>query len=179
MGNSIVDAPDVAVVIDGSTETTMSGEYLKNPGDRGIEIGSGAEATTIRDAKFVDVSSDGIRNEGADTYIAGPRFRNHTADGAVRLVSGGAVVRDVFISDSDTEMKIRVPSDDNRIFGLPAEDAIQDGGANNSWEGQGQEAAGSSNSPTAANWSVGDVVENTDDGTLWVKKQDGGWTQIS
>lgn len=46
-----------------------------------------------------------------------------------------------------------------------------------SLNGLGFESAGAGN-PPAGNWRVGDIVENTDDGTIWIKKSDGTWVQI-
>lgn len=43
----------------------------------------------------------------------------------------------------------------------------------------GKEAAGSGNSPTAGNWQPGDLVENTDDSTVWVLLEDNSsWIQL-
>jgi len=42
----------------------------------------------------------------------------------------------------------------------------------------GEEAAGAGNSPTPATWQTGDVVENTDDQTMWVKDTTGSMVQI-
>lgn len=45
----------------------------------------------------------------------------------------------------------------------------------------GRESAGSGNSPTTSTWSSwaeGKIIENTDDGTLWMLS-DGSWTQVS
>ena len=46
-----------------------------------------------------------------------------------------------------------------------------------SLNGLGFESAGAGN-PPAGNWRVGDIVENTDDGTIWIKRSDGTWVQI-
>lgn len=46
------------------------------------------------------------------------------------------------------------------------------------YENGATEAAGSGNAPTASNWAVGQVVENTDDGTLWRKVPSGTMVQI-
>jgi len=44
--------------------------------------------------------------------------------------------------------------------------------------GVGREAAGAGNAPTAANWKRGDIVENTDDNTIWVKTTADSMVQI-
>lgn len=45
--------------------------------------------------------------------------------------------------------------------------------------GLGQESAGTGNKPTATDWEEGDIVENTDDDTLWLLLQDGSsWVRV-
>jgi len=43
----------------------------------------------------------------------------------------------------------------------------------------GEEAAGVGNTPTRADWRIGDVVENTDDNRLFYLKKDGTWFDFS
>jgi len=45
--------------------------------------------------------------------------------------------------------------------------------------GIGREAAGAGNPPNNPNWKEGDIVENTDDKTIWIKRSDGQWVKIS
>lgn len=104
------------------------------------------------------------------------------------------------------DMNIRLP--DNAAFYLSGDDmtivrseidsgvkGMLDDGTNNKFEqntisggttygtraivnGTGREAAGSGNSPTAANWKQGQTVENTDDNTVWKKTSADTMVQI-
>ena len=66
----------------------------------------------------------------------------------------------------------------NRIVGCLSGE-IYDGGTNTVINGYGREAAGAGNPPTAANWQIGDIVQNTDDNTFWIKCYDGTMRQIA
>jgi len=66
----------------------------------------------------------------------------------------------------------------NRIVGCLSGE-VYDGGTNTVINGYGREAAGAGNPPTAANWQIGDIVQNTDDNTFWIKCYDGTMRQIA
>lgn len=177
--NRIVGANETAMILSASSETTMEGNYFENPSMRGVRVESDCEETTIDKAKFVDVAnSECIRDEGSNTAIYTPVTRNHGHDAVVRIVNGPAIVRDVRINDADITDKLRVPGNDTVVSGVPAE-MVLNGGSRNTINYQGEEAAGSGNSPTAADWEVGDQVRNIDDDTVWLLDGSETWRQIA
>lgn len=56
---------------------------------------------------------------------------------------------------------------------------ISDGGTRTRINGFGKEAAGVGNPPTASLWDIGDIVENMDDSTIWIKTDEETMVQIS
>jgi len=71
-------------------------------------------------------------------------------------------------------VKLNGPEIAGRLY-LPAEPGVfnSNRGAVLIINGVGREAAGPGNPPSNSNWKAGDIVENTDDGTIWLKRSNG------
>jgi len=58
-------------------------------------------------------------------------------------------------------------------------DIITDSGNFTVINGYGHEAAGGANPPNYTHWAIGDIVENTDDNTVWIKRTETTMTKIA
>jgi hypothetical protein len=147
---------------------------ITNSGSNGVWISHDKASSTIERNRFDLVSSSNYR-DGINIQIetAGARVsRNYFSATCTNNGRYGVILRGSQ-ANYITDNRLDVVAENNSAGN------ISDSGTRTRINGFGKEAAGVGNSPAAAFWDVGDIVENTDDNTVWIKTSDGAMRKIS
>jgi hypothetical protein len=132
-----------------------------------------AEANNVNNAPLLGITSDATV-EGATVTNNHVRGDDRSTATSGMVIESGATLNGQIRFSENSFKNVTYPYDDgngNGSFGETLGVTIN---------GRGVEAVGATGSPTAAEWSVGDIVRNSSDGSIWQLRQDGStWDQLS
>jgi hypothetical protein len=130
-----------------------------------------AECDTLSDSTLLGVGSTVTLNNAqlSDNVVRG----QSSATNRGFAIKSGATLGDVDFGGNQF-INVTYPFDDNNSNGTLGETLGV------TIDGQGVEAVGSTGSPTASNWSAGDIVRNSNNDSIWQLRQDGStWDQLA
>jgi hypothetical protein len=133
--------------------------------------GCRAECDSLSDSTLIGVGSTVTLDNlhATDNLVRG----QSSATNRGFAIKSGATIGDLNF-DGNQFINVTYPFDDNNSNGTLGETL----GA--TIDGRGVEAVGSTGSPTASNWSAGDIVRNSNNDSIWQLRQDGStWDQLA
>jgi len=175
----------------GGTQLKVTSSNISSNGGFGLSVASALSAEIVS-CSILDNGEYGV-NLGASSKLANCNIQNNsqktvnTYDGVLlNANSHRAVIADNYIDGVDSQRYgINVPANAldvkiaNNVIRRNVTADINDAGTRTRINGLGREASGGG-APVAANWSIGDIVQDTDNpANHWIKDYDGNMRQIA